>query len=220
MSYTRGAPFPRWYESTPRPPLPCRVFAYEIPYVTENYEVLRTPVRMICDILDDRIVWENSRIHPGLVQHMACVKVVEILERDSTNVFQLRVNQDSYVNQEKWSFVEAIAVIPVTAVPTTEPATVTETVVAETVATVADKPNSTAASIFDCVICSETMKEPCTISCGHSFCKACIGRWISTGSEVSPCYSCCPCCRAAILETPESLTVSVCLQNAVRTFNT
>ena len=210
MSYVRGAPFPRWYESTPRPPLPYRVFAYEIPYVTENYEVLRTPVRMICDILDDRIVWENSRIHPGLVQHMACVKVVEILERDSSNVFQLRVNQDSYLNQEKWSFVEAVS-LPVA--PVIEP-------VAESVTeSVAASGTAATTSVFDCVICSETMKEPCTISCGHSFCKACIGRWISTGSEASPCYSCCPCCRAAILETPKSLMVSVCLQNAVVAFN-
>lgn len=203
MSYERGAPFPRWYESMPRPPLPCRVFACEIPYVTADYEVLRTPVRMICDILDDQIVWAKSRLNPGLVQHMACVKVIEILERDPTNVFQLRVGKDSYINQEKWSFVQAIAV----PVPAPTPMRPVETVAAVAVRKSTDL--SVAPSLFDCVICSETMTEPCTISCGHSYCRACIQRWIETGSET------CPCCRAAILETPASLTVSVCLQTTI-----
>jgi hypothetical protein len=44
--------------------------------------------------------------------------------------------------------------------------------------------------IVNCVICSSMMREPCTMQCGHSFCRRCTIKWCVEYKNMS-----CPVCR-------------------------
>ncbi|CAG8457215.1 1031_t:CDS:2 [Ambispora leptoticha] len=46
-----------------------------------------------------------------------------------------------------------------------------------------------------CVICVEFMSNPCTISCGHTFCYECLRDWLKIRRE-------CPTCRMKITQRP------------------
>lgn len=53
---------------------------------------------------------------------------------------------------------------------------------------------SSQSSMFNCVICSDYLVQPCTLLCGHNFCKECILEWIETkGRNVT-----CPTCRTPV----------------------
>eukprot|EP00697_Spironema_sp_BW2_P018096 gnl/Spiro4/9972_TR5299_c0_g1_i1.p1 gnl/Spiro4/9972_TR5299_c0_g1~~gnl/Spiro4/9972_TR5299_c0_g1_i1.p1 ORF type:complete len:242 (-),score=6.56 gnl/Spiro4/9972_TR5299_c0_g1_i1:192-917(-) len=51
---------------------------------------------------------------------------------------------------------------------------------------------------FECSICLELMHNPCTVPCGHSFCRTCLGDWIQSqtllgGSPLLPSSTLAPC---------------------------
>lgn len=44
---------------------------------------------------------------------------------------------------------------------------------------------------MNCAICFETIKNMKELPCNHSFCKACIHKWLETSNT-------CPCCRMKV----------------------
>ncbi|KAL0236384.1 hypothetical protein GEMRC1_002966 [Eukaryota sp. GEM-RC1] len=61
-----------------------------------------------------------------------------------------------------------------------------------------------------CEVCTEMMKDPCTLPCGHSFCRSCILTWLKKTPS-------CPNCRREI-ETPidiEQFSVNIKLREAI-----
>ncbi|CAG8464994.1 8755_t:CDS:2 [Paraglomus brasilianum] len=59
-----------------------------------------------------------------------------------------------------------------------------------------------------CVICVEYMSNPCTISCGHTFCYECLYDWLKIRRE-------CPTCRKKISQRP---TLSFVVKEQVETY--
>ncbi|KAG9293689.1 hypothetical protein G9A89_019026 [Geosiphon pyriformis] len=59
-----------------------------------------------------------------------------------------------------------------------------------------------------CVVCVEYMTNPCTISCGHTFCYECLRDWTKIRRE-------CPTCRKKITHPP---TLSFLVKQQVETF--
>ncbi|CAG8452142.1 10849_t:CDS:2 [Paraglomus occultum] len=59
-----------------------------------------------------------------------------------------------------------------------------------------------------CVICVEYMSNPCTISCGHTFCYDCLHDWLKIRRE-------CPTCRKKISQRP---TLSFVVKEQVETY--
>ncbi|KAF0446796.1 ubiquitin-protein ligase e3 [Gigaspora margarita] len=59
-----------------------------------------------------------------------------------------------------------------------------------------------------CVICVEYMSNPCTISCGHTFCYQCLYDWVKIRKE-------CPTCRVKITSKP---ALSFVVKEQVETF--
>ncbi|CAG8725893.1 9639_t:CDS:2 [Cetraspora pellucida] len=59
-----------------------------------------------------------------------------------------------------------------------------------------------------CVICIEYMSNPCTISCGHTFCYQCLYDWVKIRKE-------CPTCRVKITSKP---ALSFVVKEQVETF--
>ena len=49
---------------------------------------------------------------------------------------------------------------------------------------------------FECPICMSLLHEPATLSCGHSFCKACLTDSLRRSSDR------CPSCRTVIAAPP------------------
>ena len=58
---------------------------------------------------------------------------------------------------------------------------------------------------LECAVCLQTMQEPTTLGCGHSFCRGCLCRMH---------VQVCPTCRVPF-EDPEALPVSIILRDAV-----
>ncbi|KAL0214746.1 hypothetical protein P9112_006930 [Eukaryota sp. TZLM1-RC] len=65
-------------------------------------------------------------------------------------------------------------------------------------------------SHFNCGVCSEIMKDPVALSCGHSSCYACISNWIKIKQT-------CPQCRKRI--DPHTLRVNIALRDAINAAN-
>ncbi|XP_071079227.1 E3 ubiquitin-protein ligase TRIM56-like [Haliotis cracherodii] len=51
-------------------------------------------------------------------------------------------------------------------------------------------------NFLTCSICTEGYKDPCTLTCGHTFCKGCLGEFLKTRQDVIRAKSIpCPYCR-------------------------
>ena len=61
---------------------------------------------------------------------------------------------------------------------------------------------------LQCGVCREVMRDPVTVSCGHSFCSYCITEWVTYRHQRS-----CPCCRASI--SSESMHPAIALKNVI-----
>lgn len=72
-------------------------------------------------------------------------------------------------------------------------------------------PNAAFSKEVTCAICMELMNEPCTLGCGHSFCKNCI-RGVYNAERYRPS---CPECRASIEIPFERLKITPCIKNLV-----
>ncbi|KKK92361.1 hypothetical protein LCGC14_2703680, partial [marine sediment metagenome] len=46
-----------------------------------------------------------------------------------------------------------------------------------------------------CGICKAVWTDPRTTACGHTFCRACIEKWIAIATSRSGCRTSCPLCR-------------------------
>lgn len=205
MSYRKGALLLRPYNEDSTLRNGMRVIAEEIPYVTSNWEIGRKPASIVCDIENCNIE-SRSRLSPGAVKYLYSVRVVQVLERDVTNVFQLQEGRIATLIQDNWTLFEALSnEMEVDDVPVEN--VIVNNVEAVAVA-VAEPPKQTDA--FDCVICSDIFTNPCTLRCGHTYCKFCILQWIHTANELV-----CPSCRAPIQETEHTLSVSVSIQKAI-----
>ncbi|GAQ84626.1 zinc finger (c3hc4-type ring finger) family protein [Klebsormidium nitens] len=62
---------------------------------------------------------------------------------------------------------------------------------------------------LDCTLCLKLLYEPCTTSCGHTFCKDCLARTMDHGLNR------CPMCRTVLFLTPRSHPVSITLKNVI-----
>ncbi|XP_046891631.1 finTRIM family, member 86 [Hypomesus transpacificus] len=71
--------------------------------------------------------------------------------------------------------------------------------------------------MFVCSVCLETLKDPATLTCGHSYCLACIHRHWDRGSTRGQ-YSC-PQCRQTFSPRP-SLARSTMLMEAIEKLST
>lgn len=69
---------------------------------------------------------------------------------------------------------------------------------------------------LSCSICNGLMLEPYTLHCGHTFCRACLGRWIKECHASSTC----PQCREPIIAEPAlSLVIRELALAAVASWN-
>ncbi|XP_071080204.1 E3 ubiquitin-protein ligase TRIM56-like [Haliotis cracherodii] len=51
-------------------------------------------------------------------------------------------------------------------------------------------------NLLSCSICTEGYKDPCTLTCGHTFCKGCLGEFLETRQDAITAKSIlCPYCR-------------------------
>ncbi|XP_067680977.1 E3 ubiquitin-protein ligase TRIM56-like [Haliotis asinina] len=51
-------------------------------------------------------------------------------------------------------------------------------------------------NFLTCSICTERYKDPCTLTCGHTFCKVCLGKFLKTRQDAISAKSIpCPYCR-------------------------
>ena len=59
-------------------------------------------------------------------------------------------------------------------------------------------------SLVTCPICSNTMREPTTMQCGHSFCRSCTIKWCFEYRHYN-----CPVCRKALDKSLPNVNVSL-----------
>ena len=64
-------------------------------------------------------------------------------------------------------------------------------------------------SEFDCQICLDIMVEPSTTSCGHTFCRSCLVKYL--GEKLA-----CPMCRKPILQSAENTSKNISFENVIR----
>jgi hypothetical protein len=62
---------------------------------------------------------------------------------------------------------------------------------------------------YECQICMDLLIEPVTTVCGHTFCKICLIRYLKTTLN-------CPMCRKPILQSRESLSKNILLENLIK----
>jgi hypothetical protein len=67
---------------------------------------------------------------------------------------------------------------------------------------------------LECGICSERMKNPTTLECGHSFCMADIKSWMLSQTARGEAPTC-PVCRMVITKRPEDLKPNTVLKSMV-----
>lgn len=72
-------------------------------------------------------------------------------------------------------------------------------------------PNAAFSKEVTCAICMGILCEPCTLGCGHSFCKNCI-RGVYNAERYRPL---CPECRASIEIPFERLKINTCINSLV-----
>jgi len=72
-------------------------------------------------------------------------------------------------------------------------------------------PSSLSGSVFECQICVGDFKRPVTPSCGHTFCQACLQKWIAARTK-DQLPILCPVCRASL--PAELPLVSVTVRDA------
>lgn len=58
--------------------------------------------------------------------------------------------------------------------------------------------------VFNCLICSNTMCEPTTMHCGHSFCRSCTIKWCFQYRHYN-----CPVCRKKLDKSLPSINLSL-----------
>ena len=62
---------------------------------------------------------------------------------------------------------------------------------------------------YECQICVDLLTEPTTTSCGHTFCKICLIRYLKINLN-------CPMCRKPILQSKENLAKNILLENIIK----
>jgi len=209
MSYYQG-PFiapPYDPSSSLKPGL--RVFAKEQPSLTHDFQEFRTPAHLLCDI---RIctVLQTSPLCPGRIQHLYSVTIVKVLQTDPGNVFRFREGCIADLDQEKWMLFEALPTAMEVDDEETIPTIMEDVLVSTTNIIVEGRPREESNDAFNCVICANTFADPCTLTCGHTYCRLCILQWMNTPNDLL-----CPTCRAPIQETNDSLSISVSIQKAI-----
>ncbi|CAK79293.1 unnamed protein product (macronuclear) [Paramecium tetraurelia] len=65
--------------------------------------------------------------------------------------------------------------------------------------------------LFDCPICLQTLLQPITLTCGHTFCKPCVRSKYFYQS-----YNSCPVCRAPIQIYLNQFKVNILLENLIK----
>ncbi|CAD8213611.1 unnamed protein product [Paramecium octaurelia] len=65
--------------------------------------------------------------------------------------------------------------------------------------------------LFDCPICLQTLLQPITLTCGHTFCKPCV-----RSKYFYQNYNSCPVCRAPIQIYLNQFKVNILLENLIK----